>query len=81
MAISQDELTQILLQKFPKAIINLTSLANDEDHYSLDIQDASFNDLSLIKQHRIVKNALAAVLHSRLHAITIRTRPTVEMEK
>lgn len=73
MAISKSELNQILLQKFPNAIIKITDLANDEDHYSLDIKDQSFNGIPLIRQHRMVKDALAEVLRSRLHAITIKT--------
>jgi stress-induced morphogen len=73
MAISKAELHQILLQKFPDAIIKITDLAGDEDHYSLDISDKSFSGIPLIKQHRMVNDALAEVLHSKLHAITIKT--------
>jgi stress-induced morphogen len=73
MAIAKSELNEILVQKFPNAIIKITNLANDEDHYSLDIKDQSFNGISLIKQHKMVNDALAEVLRSKLHAITIKT--------
>lgn len=73
MAISEKELHSILHQHFPKAQIKIIDLAGDEDHYSLEIQDESFGGLSLINQHRMVKEALKEVLTSRLHAITIKT--------
>lgn len=74
MAISQQELLSILQQSFPHAQIKITDLAGDNDHYSLEIADTSFNGLPLIKQHKLVKDALRDVLHEQLHAITIKTR-------
>ena len=73
MAISKSELESIILKSFPESTIEIIDLAGDEDHYSLSIVDSSFTGLSLIKQHRMVKEALADVLQSRLHAITIKT--------
>ncbi len=73
MAISEKELHSILYQHFPKAQIKIKDLAGDEDHYSLDIKDKSFEGVSLINQHRMVKDALKEVLSSKLHAITIKT--------
>lgn len=74
MAISQEELFSILQQSFPNAQIKITDLAGDNDHYSLDIADVSFAGIPLIKQHRMVKEALKSALHTNLHAITIKTR-------
>ena len=73
MAISHTELESLLKQKFPTSIINLSDIAGDEDHYSLVIQDKSFTGLSLIAQHKLVKEALKEVLNTKLHAITIKT--------
>jgi stress-induced morphogen len=74
MAISETKLTSILQQSFPNAKIKINDLASDQDHYSLDITCSSFKDLPLIKQHRLVKDALSEVLEKQLHAITIKTR-------
>lgn len=74
MPISKSELESILIHSFPAAIIEIVDLAGDEDHYSLIITDPSFEGLPLIKQHKMVKNALADVLHTKLHAITIKTK-------
>ena len=76
MAISKEELESIILKSFPEATIEIVDLAGDEDHYSLTVADKSFAGLPLIKQHRMVKEALAEVLVSRLHAITIKTVQT-----
>jgi len=74
MAISITELEEIIKQSFPKAIIKITDLAGDDDHYALEIEDASFAGQSLINQHKMVKRALSEVMQSRLHAITIKTK-------
>jgi len=34
----------------------------------------SFKNIPLVKQHKLVNTALAEVLHSKLHAITIKTK-------
>ena len=74
MAIERLELTNILQQSFPNAQIKITDLVGDGDHYSLEITDHSFAGLPLIKQHKMVKDALKGLLHEQLHAITIKTR-------
>jgi stress-induced morphogen len=74
MAVSIKELEEAIRIAFPEAIINISDLANDQDHYALEIQDRSFQSLPLIKQHRMVKDALSHLLHSRLHSITIKTK-------
>ncbi len=73
MAISKLELDTIIRESFPDATIEIIDLAGDEDHYSLTIKDKVFGGLPLIKQHKMVKEALRDVLQSRLHAITIKT--------
>lgn len=73
MAINIRELEAIIAAKFPQAKIKLTDLAGDEDHYALEIEDAIFAGKSIIMQHRMVKDALADVLKTKLHAITIKT--------
>ena len=73
MAISESKLRSILQEKFPNAKIKITDLAGDQDHYSLDINSDVFQGLTLIKQHRLVKDALSEILKKELHAITIKT--------
>ena len=74
MAISKLELEKILKNSFPNAEIELVDTAGDEDHYSLSIKDEAFKEISIIAQHKLVKEALKEVLvTNRLHAISIKT--------
>lgn len=73
MAISEAQLKLILQRNFPNAKIIITDLLGDQDHYSLEIHSSTFKGLTLIAQHKLVKNALAEVLKKDLHAITIKT--------
>ena len=74
MAIPESKLRSILQNSFPNAKIKITDTAGDQDHYVLEITSDAFKGLSLIKQHRLVKEALAEVLVKELHAISIKTR-------
>jgi stress-induced morphogen len=74
MAISESKLINILQETFPDAKIIILDTAGDQDHYAIDITSGAFNGLPLIKQHRLVKDALAEVLKQELHAVTIKTR-------
>ena len=74
MAIPASKLQSILQNSFPNAKIKITDTAGDQDHYALEITSDVFEGLSLIKQHRLVKDALAEVLVKELHAISIKTK-------
>lgn len=74
MAISKSKLENILQENFPDAKIIIQDTAGDQDHYAIDITSNEFDRLPLIKQHKLVKNALSEVLKQELHAVTIKTR-------
>jgi len=74
MAIKKSELFEILKNKFPKAKIQITDTVGDEDHYLIEIIDDIFANKTKIQQHKIVHQALESVLHSRLHAIELKTK-------
>lgn len=74
MAISESKLQSILQNSFPNAKIKIIDTAGDQDHYALEITSSAFKGLPLIKQHRLVKEALAEVLVKELHAISIKTK-------
>ncbi|AAU04256.1 BolA/IbaG family iron-sulfur metabolism protein [Rickettsia typhi] len=73
MAISAEELEKILKKSFPSSVIKITDLVGDQDHYALEISDDQFNGLSLINQHKLVKNAISEILNKKLHSISIKT--------
>ena len=74
MPISREELETILEDKFPKATITITDLAGDNDHWSAEIIDQSFERKSRIQQHQAVNNALKEeILSGKLHALQLKT--------
>ena len=73
MSILKNELEAILQKKFPNSEIELIDTAGDQDHYNLTIKDSSFKNISIIAQHKLVKDALKEVLSTRLHALSIKT--------
>jgi stress-induced morphogen len=74
MAIAESKLKDILQTNFPGDKIIIKDYVGDQDHYSIEIISESFRGLPLIKQHKLVKNALSEVLQKELHAVTIKTR-------
>lgn len=75
MAIPENKLMTILLNNFPNAQIKITDTLGDQDHYLVEIESDKFTGLPLIKQHRLVKDALSDVLSKELHAVSIKTKP------
>ena len=73
-AIAQDKLENILTNHFPDATIKIIDLANDQDHYSIEIQDEIFRNKSRIEQHKIVNSALKEELKGQLHAMQLKTK-------
>ncbi len=75
MTISKKELLTILQQNFPNAKeINVKDLTGVQNNYLVEIKDNIFTNLTLLKQHRLVQDALAEILKEKLHAVTIKTR-------
>ena len=74
MAITVDDLENLLRAGFPDAQINITDLAGDNNHYALDIADKSFEGKSRIAQHQLVYKALQGEMGGALHALQLKTR-------
>lgn len=74
MAITPEEINIIISKSLPNAKINIVDYVGDNNHYIIHVMDDSFKNKSLIEQHRIIKDALKAVLNNQaLHAVTIKT--------
>ncbi|MDF2965391.1 MAG: putative transcriptional regulator, BolA superfamily [Rickettsiaceae bacterium] len=73
MAIKQHELEKLIKEAFPNAEFLVKDLVGDEDHYMLEIKDASFIGKSRVEQHKMVNLALKEHLGTTLHALTVKT--------
>ncbi len=76
MAIEQSTLEQLLRRSFPDAGIEIIDTAGDQDHYELLITDSRFNSIPLVKQHKMVYDALGDIVGTTLHALSIKTKGT-----
>ncbi|MCH9853184.1 MAG: BolA family transcriptional regulator [Alphaproteobacteria bacterium] len=74
MAIDKDTLQNLLKTAFPEALITITDLAGDGDHYGLEIADKAFAGKSRVQQHQLVYQALGGKMGGDLHALAIKTR-------
>lgn len=74
MPISKEELEKKLKNYFPDADIEIIDLAGDNDHYEARIASANFSGLTLVKQHKMVMDALGPIVGNELHALSIKTK-------
>ncbi len=74
MAMSSDDIVDLIQAALPDAQIELIDLAGDGDHYKAIITSASFAGLSRIAQHQMVYGALKGNMGGVLHALALETK-------
>lgn len=79
MPLTRDELFNLIQDEFPDAVINITDLAGDGDHYAADIVTAAFIGKSRVQQHQMVYNALKGRMGGTLHALALKTSTPKEI--
>ncbi|MCC3245743.1 BolA/IbaG family iron-sulfur metabolism protein [Methylocystis sp. WRRC1] len=68
------EIERLIKQALPDATVELTALADDNDHWAATVVSESFRGLSRVKQHQLVNAAFGARLGTELHALALTTR-------
>jgi stress-induced morphogen len=70
------ELETLLHAAFPEATdVCVTDRTGGGDHFLIEVASPRFDGLSLVEQHRLVNDALAAPFASgRIHEMRIKTR-------
>lgn len=77
MAMSAQEIEDLLRDGFPDAQITITDLAGDGNHYAAEVVDDSFRGKNRVAQHRAVYAALKGKMdgaHGELHALALTTK-------
>ncbi len=74
MAMDRATLEAYLREAFPNAVITLTDLAGDNDHWSAEIVAEQFRGKSRVAQHQLVYAALKGRMGGALHALALATR-------
>jgi stress-induced morphogen len=59
----------------PGAVVEITDLAGDGDHYAARVTARQFAGLPRVKQHQLVYNALGGRMGGVLHALQLTTIP------
>jgi stress-induced morphogen len=73
MPMAAAEIEGLIRQGIPDAVIEITDLAGDGDHYSARVISESFRGISRIKQHQRVYEALGGRMGGVLHALQLVT--------
>ena len=73
MAMAADEIEQLIRNGIPDALIEITDLAGDGDHYAARVVSESFRGMPRVKQHQRVYEALGGRMGGALHALQLTT--------
>ena len=73
MAMAADEIVGLIRAGIPDAVVELTDLAGDGDHYSARVVSESFRGQSRVMQQRRVYEALGGRMGGVLHALQLTT--------
>ena len=72
-----NRLEQLLREAFPGSVVSVEDRTGGGDHFQVTIASARFDGLSLVEQHRLVYDALAApVADGTIHELRISTKGT-----
>jgi len=73
MAISKNELLELLKLGFPDGEIKVDDLAGDNNHYAANIKSSKFKGKTRVQQHQMVYAALKGKMGNELHALALTT--------
>ena len=77
MAMQAKDIENLIRETFAEAVITITDLAGDGNHYAAEVIDASFVGKNKIQQHRAVYAALKGKMdgaNGELHALALTTK-------
>lgn len=73
MAMEASEIEAMIRAALPDAVIEITDLAGDGDHYAARVVSESFRGLPRVRQHQRVYEALGGRMGGVLHALQLTT--------
>ena len=73
MAMAADDIADMIRAVIPDALIEITDLAGDGDHYAARVVSESFRGQSRVVQQRRVMQALGGRMGGVLHALQLTT--------
>lgn len=73
MPMAADEIETLIRAAIPDALVEITDLAGDGDHYAARVVSESFRGLPRVRQHQRVYDALGGRMGGVLHALQLTT--------
>ena len=73
MAMASEEIEAMIMAAFPDAVVEITDLAGDGDHYAARVISPSFAGMNRVRQHQAVYAALKGKMGTDLHALQLET--------
>ena len=73
MGMREDDLKAMIETAFPDAVVTITDLAGDNDHYAAHVVSESFRGMTRVAQHKAVYAALGGRMGGELHALQLTT--------
>lgn len=77
MGMREDEIVSMIKEALPDAVVEMTDLAGDNNHWKALVTSAAFIGKSRVAQHQIVYAALKGKMdgaHGQLHALALETQ-------
>ena len=75
MPMAATDIEAAIIAALPGAMVEITDLAGDGDHYAARVTATQFAGLPRVKQHQLVYNALGGRMGGVLHALQLITIP------
>jgi stress-induced morphogen len=73
MPMAAEEIEGMIKAAFPDALIEITDLAGDNNHFAARVVSSAFAGMPRVKQHQAVYNALGGRMGGVLHALQLTT--------
>ena len=73
MAMQAKDIETLIKEAFPDAVVQITDLAGDGDHYAAKVVSEAFRGKTRVQQHQIVYAALKDQMGGVLHALALTT--------
>lgn len=73
MPMEASEIERMIKESLPDAVVEITDLAGDGDHYSAKVTSNAFAGKSRVQQHQMVYGALKGNMGGVLHALALVT--------
>ena len=73
MAMAAVDIERMITAALPDALVEITDLAGDGNHYAARVVCESFRGVPRVKQHKAVYDALGGRMGGELHALQLIT--------